>query len=312
LEPADGARVDAAGWMKVGVLAGLFCLLNGWQFRNLFNGWRGDENWQHGFIIPLFSLFLLYNWRKELFAAERRICLWGLGVILLALVVMVAGVNPIKNQWIQQLSMPFLIFGLVLYLAGPKVARVAFVPIFFLCLAIPLPGSLYTNIAYPLQKLAAAMSGGLLKLFGVVVEVTESRMDIVSWTGQRHPLTVAEACSGVRSLMAFVALGVALAYIEQRPFWQRAVLILAGIPITIVCNILRVTVTSAMFVIDKRELGEDFMHMFTGLALLIPALLLLFGLSKLLDSMFIEEEDEEADRSDSAGPRPAQIPGDGS
>jgi len=99
--------------------------------------------------------------------------------------------------------------------------------------------------------------------------------------------------SWIRSLMAFVALSVALAYIEPRPIWQKIVLVLAGIPIAVACNILRVTLTGTMFVIDKPELGKDIMHEIMGMVLLVPALFLLLAILKLMQWLYISEDEEE-------------------
>lgn len=293
--------------VKIGILAALFLALNFWQVQALVTSWMNDANWSHGFIIPLFSLYLLYVRRDELYRTEKKVCLWGIPILVISLLVMAVGFYPISNNWICQLSMTGMLFGLVLYLTGWRMAALVWLPIFYLALGMPLPSSTYYNIAYPLQKLAAASSAFLLKLFGVALEVTESHMEITSITGRIHPLTVAEACSGVRSLMAFIALGVAMAYIEPRPLWQRIILVLSTLPITIACNILRVTATASMFVVDKPELGQDFMHTAMGMVLLVPALGMLLLLSWLLNSMFTEEDDEDAadgdDGADTEGRR---------
>jgi exosortase/archaeosortase family protein len=96
----------------------------------------------------------------------------------------------------------------------------------------------------------------------------------------------------MRLLMAFLALGVAMAYIERRPLWQRLVLMGMGIPVAVFTNVLRVTITSYMFVLDRPELGKDFMHEFTGMLMLGPALAMLWLLGWLLQVMFVEEGDE--------------------
>lgn len=213
--------------------------------------------------------------------------------MVLALLVKVYGAVVFPNNWIQQLTIPVMIFGAVLYLCGPRMAAITFVPIFFLALAMPLPDNLYQRISLPLQNFAAKMSAMILSGCGVTVRVTSSHLDIVSTSGKMQQLTVAEACSGVRSLMAFVALGVAMAFVEERPFWQRMVIVFAGIPIAIFVNVIRVTATASMFYFDKPELGKDFMHHAMGMVLLIPALLILFLLGVLLNKMYIDEDEDE-------------------
>ena len=284
--------------IKTAVIAFLLCGLNFWQFKRLIAGWRVDPNWSHGFLIPLFSLYLIYTRWDQLKSAKRRICLWGLPLFLGSLLVLIYSYYPIGTYWFCQLSMIPLFLGVVLYLAGPAVLKITWVPIVYLVLAIPIPDILYQNIAYPLQELAAQSTTVILRLCGVAVDVSASSMSITSISGKVHPLQVVEACSGVRSLMAFVALSTAMAYIDDRPVWQRSILIFSSLPITVLCNILRVTTTSTMFVIDQPELGKDFMHTFMGMALLIPAIFMLLGLSWLMNHLFVEDDEEDLEDSE--------------
>lgn len=287
--------IETSAWGKIAVLAGVLTLMYWTEIQNLGRVWLADSNWSHGFIIPLFSLFLLYNWREQILAAPRRACYWGWVFILAAILIRTAALVLIHNNWIAELTIPLMIFGVVLYLCGPRIARLTFVPIFFLALAMPLPDSIYQSISLRLQNLAATLSTALMRMFGAKIAVNASFMQVTSMSGQVHPLQVAEACSGVRSLMAFVALGVAMAYVQERPFWQRLIIMLMGIPIALVVNVLRVAATSTMYVFDKPELGQDFMHTAMGMVLLIPALLLLFLLTQLLDGLYVDVEEEEHD-----------------
>lgn len=289
------SALPPAARLKLVVIGGLLVLLNFWQFRPLINAWLHDENWGHGFIIPLFSLYLLYRRGGELVRAPRRACAWGLVLLLAGIVAMIVGFYPIGMRWLSRLSMCVMLFGAVLYLAGPAAARITWLPIFYLAFAMPIPRMLYTRIATPLQELAAQSSCLLLKLFGARIDIVASHMEIVSRSGKVHELTVVEACSGVRSLLAYVALGVAWAYLEERPVWQRVVLVLCAVPIALLCNVARVTGTAWMFVIDRPELGMDFMHKFMGLAMLLPAVVLFWLLGLLLQKLYVEEEEPHAE-----------------
>ena len=299
-------KITGATWIKILVLTLLVGLFYHVEIRKLINQWLADANWSHGFIIPLFSLFLLYSWRRELLSVSRRVCLWGLLFVLLAFLIKAGGLVVLKNNWITQLSIPILIFGVVLYLGGPRVGWMTMVPIFFLALAMPLPDRLYQMFSLPMQDFAAKASTALLRVFGAQIEVRASFMQVTSISGKVHPLLVAEACSGMRSLMAFIALGVAMAYVERRPFWQRLAIMFAGVPIALVVNILRVAATSTMFIIDKKELGEDFMHTAMGMLLLIPALLLLFLFSRVLNGIYEEVDEEDEEDEEDSNDSPAQ------
>jgi len=289
---------------KILVLGGLFAWLNSWQFRILLRTWVDDGNWSHGFLIPLFSLYFLYSRREELFAARRRVSLLGLPILIAGILLVLVGVYPIQNYWTSHVGMLPILLGLVLYLGGPAALRVTWLPIVFLVFAMPIPGTLYGRIALPLQNFAAAASQLILKVCGVRIVVSHSSLTLLSLTGVERQLTVAEACSGMRMLMAFLALGVAMAYLDDRPSWQRVTLVVMGIPIAVLCNVIRVIITSSMYVWDRPELGQDFMHSFTGMLMLAPALLMLWGLSWLLRGLFVEEDEEEGQAGD--GPAVAQ------
>lgn len=289
----DTVRMEPQAWLKIAVLGALFIVVNSWQFLYLYQKCRHDPNWAHGFLIPLFSAYLLYNRRAELLGARRQTNYWGLGIMVSGLLMTMLGFYPIRNSYFAELAMLMTLFGLVLYLMGPKVMKVAWAPILYLVLGLPIPDAIYNQIALPLQMLAAKMSGALLTMFGATITVTALNLDITGHSGREYPVMVAEACSGIRSMMAFVALSVAMAYIEDKPRWQRAVMVLMGVPIAIICNILRVTLTGTMYVWDQPEFGSGLMHEFMGMALLVPAFFLLLGLGKVLQTLFVEEQEED-------------------
>ena len=292
--PTRQATLPTEAIIKAAVVGVLFVLFNMWQFPGLWRAWMDDPNWSHGFVIPLFSVYLLYTRWGDLTAARRRACLWGLPLMLIAMAFVFLGFYPIKTAMVRQWGMVLLLFSLVLYLAGPAVARITWLPIFFLLFAMPIPDMIYRQIATPLQELAAAGSGLLLRLVGVqAVSVSHSNISFLSASGEERNLTVAEACAGMRLLIAFVALGVVMAYITTRPLWQRIILVGATIPIAVLCNVIRVIITCSMFVIDRPELGQDFMHTFTGMMMLGPAFIFLWLLAKLMDSLFVETDEEE-------------------
>lgn len=284
-------------YAKIFLLGAVFLAMHWWQLIILGNRWQ-EDNWQHGFLMPLFSLYLLYAKRHELFAARRRPCIWGLVLMALAMLLEVAGFS--FNHYTAHFGMLLMAFGLVLYVGGPGVIRVTWVPIWFLLIAMPLPGQVYNILAYHFQEFAAAGAVIVLKTFGAVVTVEGSSMKLVSFSGNHWDLTVAEACSGVRSMMAYVALGAAFAFLEDRPVWQRAVLVLVTVPVAIVTNLLRVVITCYMYLIDRKDLGDGFMHFLTGLLMLIPALLLMMGVLWVINRVYVDDAEDEPDSSHGA------------
>jgi len=298
------------GWtagIKIAVIAALLGWFNWWQFPRMVWTWLIDPNWSHGFVIPLFSVYLLYARRDELLTAKRSVCVLGLPLMILSIAFIVVSFAFIHTPWLCELGMIALLFSVVLYLGGVEVIRITWLPIVFLFFAMPIPEMLYRRISVPLQELAAAASAWTLGALGVDIDVTASALTLTSIGGEKHSLTVAEACSGVRSLMAYLALGVAWAYLERRPIWQRVVLVISAAPIAILCNVIRVTITCGMYVLDRPELGRDFMHTFTGILMLGPAVLMFWAVGKLIQALFIEvDEDEEGDE-DLVSPQRAEV-----
>jgi exosortase len=144
---------------------------------------------------------------------------------------------------------------------------------------------------------------------GVEITRKASNLQLTSVAGKVCDLTVAEACSGMRLLMAFFALGVATAYLGVRPLWQRLTMVVAAIPIAVVCNVLRVAITGWMFYIDRPEWGKGILHTATGMLMLIPAFLLLWILGLLLEAvrwlgnrLFVEEPEAEPVACSSGSP----------
>ena len=291
--PSFRQSFPPATCLRILVLAGLFVAVNAWQFPGLVRAWIDDPNWSHGFLIPLFSVYLVYSRWSELAAAKRRVWPLGLPVVIIGVILVIAGFYPLTTPLVSRYSLIILLFGLVLYLAGTSVARLMWLPILFLAFAMPIPDIIYTRISGPLQELAAAGSALILRVAGVGISATRSHLTVTGLSGEVYGLTVAEACAGMRLLMAFMALGVAMAYLGDRPLWQRVVLVAAGVPIAILCNVIRVTITCSMYVWDRPELGQDFMHTFTGIIMLGPALLLLWLLGLLLRALFVEVEEDD-------------------
>ncbi len=291
--------------IKIAVLGVLVAALHFKLLDVMVRKWVSDSNWTHGFIIPLFSLYLLYMRREELFEARRKICIWGLALVLLAMAAEVVAVLRIRNHWLAQMSMVVMLFGLVLYLGGWSVIRVTWLPILFLLFALPIPELLYSRVAVPLQNIAAAGAVVILKVLGVEITSTASALDIISRSGVAHGLTVAEACSGMRLLMAFCALGVAMAYLDYKPIWQRIILVAAAVPIAVFCNVIRVAITCWMYYIDQPEMGQGFMHTFAGILMLLPAFALLWALSWILQHIVVEEPAETGTRDLGLGTRKA-------
>jgi exosortase len=214
---------------------------------------------------------------------------WGLGNVLFGMLVFAGGIYPIRNDWVCDYGMVHTIFGVVLTLCGWEVMRVAGFPIAFLLCALPWPGLFYSKVAGPLQTLAAKVAVRMLNFTGIDSFREGTKMFISGANGGYRPLNVAEACAGLRSLMTFISVAAAVAFLSNRAMWQKVVITLSAIPIAIFCNVLRVTGQAYIDRIAGPQWSENFAHQFVGVVMLIPAFFLILGVSWALDQIFVEE-----------------------
>jgi len=204
-------------------------------------------------------------------------------------------------QHMTNLSMLTVLYGTVLLVLGWDYMKLLWLPIGFLIFMINPPTTLYVKLTTPMQSLAAEAGVLLLPLLGISAERSGTVINL--WTAQGvERLEVAEACSGMRMLLAFVALAVALAYTSHRPMWQKLFLACCAAPVAIACNALRVTLTGVMYVRLGKSWGEGSPHEYLGFLMLIPAMGLQLGIAWILDRIFVEEEDAVTDAPAAARP----------
>lgn len=187
--------------------------------------------------------------------------------------------------------------AVVLLLGGWRLVKYTWLPILFLFFAVPLPQRYYFAFTLPMRRLAATVAAGLLNLVNELEAIASGVVIDVIYKGQYldPPLNVAEACSGMRLLTAFLALGVAMAYLHYRPIWQRIILLASTIPIAIFCNIVRVTVTGFVYVLIHPKYTQGIYHDILGWAMVPLAFGLYGSLAWFMSSLFVEETSNSED-----------------
>lgn len=269
--------------VRLGLLATLFLVLHWDILRRLAQFAWTDGNWSHAFLVPLFSLYFVYQRRDQLAEAEPRGCWWGLPVLIAGvggyLAAVVAGQDTLKGY-----AAIVELLGLALLLAGPAMMRWLWFPIVYLAFAVKIGEPAWGAIAGQLQQLAAHSAAVGLHAMGIEAVVTETTIHLYRGLDQVGALMVAEACSGMRMLMTFLALATAVAYLWQRPWWARLLLVLVTVPIAVVMNIARVVLLGGIYLVAPQYASGDF-HLMTGMLMLVPALglflLAAWGLEKL-------------------------------
>ena len=254
---------------------GLFAVYAG-ILHDLSLAWLNDENYSHGFLVPFISAYFIWQQRDKLQKIPLRPSNGGLLLIAFSLCVLFVGVAA-QEYYSMRSSFIFLLGGLVVFLLGWNWLKALALPIGFLFFMIPLPYIVYDAMAFPLKLFVAKFSVITLKLMGVVV-LREGNIIMFPQT----VLEVADACSGLRSLMSLLALGVALAVFTQPKISRRVLLVSLTLPIAIATNMIRVIGTGYLAQHYGAAAAEGFFHEFAGMAVFILAMVLLFVSSGVL------------------------------
>ncbi len=242
----------------------------------MVSDWYHDENYSHGFLVPLISAYFLSQSWAELKATPLRPSNAGLLVIIGSLLLLLLGFIG-TEYFTMRSSLVFLLAGIVLYWFGWGVLRLAALPIAFLIFMVPIPYIVYNALAFPLKLLVTQASVAVLKILSVPV-VSEGNIIMFPQT----VLEVADACSGLRSLMSLVTLAVAMAFLTQKSVVNRTILILSAVPVAILTNMFRVIVTGFLASHYGAAAAEGFFHEFAGMAVFVLAIVILFTESAIL------------------------------
>jgi exosortase D (VPLPA-CTERM-specific) len=252
-------------------LLALLALLYASVLARLFLQWIRDPNFSHGIFVPIFALFVIWQDRKRLEAIPSTPSWAGLPLVVLSLLVLLLGVLG-ADIFLPRVSFLILLAGLVILFQGWTFFRAVLFPWAFLTLMIPIPALIMNRVTFPLQLLAARLSAGLLEL--VVVAHREGN---IIYLASGPPLDVAEACSGIRSLLSLITLAIIYAYLMETRKWVRVALALLAVPIAVVANSFRVFTSGLLTQFGHGDLAEGVPHALAGLLVFAVALMMLFA-----------------------------------
>jgi exosortase len=243
----------------------------------LAQDWRTDDNYSHGFLVVPLAAYFAYERLPRLAGRTPRpkLLLGGL-VITGSLALLTAGILG-SELFLTRVSLVGTLVGLVLFLGGLDYLRVLAFPLTFLLLMIPIPAIIFTQIAFPLQLIASRLGEGVISLAGVPV-LREGNVIVLAST----TLEVAEACSGIRSLISLLTVGIVFGcFIDGGPA-VRAGLAMSTIPLAIVTNALRVAGTGIAAHYWSPDVATGFFHTFSGWLVFFTAFAMLVGVAQLL------------------------------
>jgi exosortase len=242
----------------------------------LVRQWDSDPDMGHGFFVPLVVGFIVWQKRSELLALPPSPNWWGLAVVLyggLQLCIATLG----AELFLARTAFVISVIGIVLLLGGTPWVRALAFPLFLLFFMIPIPTVVYNSITFPLQLLASRVSTQALDLLQIPVLREGNVLELAE-----QKLSVVEACSGIRSLLSLTFLSLVYGYFFERKVWMRVVLFLSTIPIAIVANASRVTLTGVLTEY-KPELAEGFFHTASGWVIFMVALAIMILLHQILN-----------------------------
>lgn len=234
----------------------------------LVSNWADDPDMGHGFFVPAIAAYIVWQQRETLRAMTPRPN-WG-GLVLVAigaaqLILATLGVE----LFLARTAFIVTLIGLVWTLGGTAILKKLAFPLFLLFFMVPIPAILYNRVTFPLQLLASRLAADALSVLGVPVLREGNVLTLPSGS-----LSVVEACSGIRSLLSLTFLSLVYGYFFEKKSWIRVVLLISTIPIAIIANGSRVTVTGIMSQI-KPELAEGIFHESTGWVIFMVALAIL-------------------------------------
>lgn len=268
-------------------LVGLLLLLVGvyWNIldrRGAMWFWENPK-YSHGWLVPIFSVILLWM-RYEPLEKPSASALWtGLGILAGSLGLRLL-MTYYPNRVPEMYTFVPAVAGVFLMVGGWKTVRWAWPAVGFLIFMFPLPGFLDSDLLAPLQSLATRASTYVLQTLGIPTYNEGNRIVI----GEVQ-LGVVEACSGLRMLTIFVALAVAITLVTDRPWWERIVTIASAVPIALAVNIVRITVTGILHLTAGPELAEMVFHDLAGWFMMPMALGLLYVEFQILSHLIIDE-----------------------
>ena len=267
-------------WAKLAWFAALLVVCYAPVLRLLISQWYGDADMGHGFFVPVVAGWIVWRRRNELCALRPRPNYWGLLLVLWGMVQMLLG-SLGAELFLARTAFVISIVGAVLFLGGTKVLRLVAFPLFLLLFMIPIPAIIYSQITLRFQIMASTIASTALNAIGV----PSLQMGNVLELANGMQLNVAEACSGIRSLLSLSFLSLVYAYLVDPKVWMRAVLLAASLPIAIAVNALRVTLTGVI-ASWKPEYAEGALHMLEGWVLFVVALALLVAFHQLVNLFY--------------------------
>ncbi len=281
-------RTTNTPWFAVGfiMIAFIWSYLPG--LVNLWNVWQRSDEYSSGLLVPFLAIYVLWSRRHDITQCRIRPSLWGLGVFLVAQGIRLFGLFFLYSS-AENLSIVLGIAALVLLLFGWELFRKVSTVLLFLCLMLPWPNRVQAAIALPLQQWATSSAVFCLEVMGYEV-IQEGNIIHIG----RATVAVAEACNGLRMVTAFFVISGLVVLLVRRAWWEKIIVLVSSLPIALLCNTVRLTITAIAFTVLTGEHWEKIFHDFGGYAMMPLALTVIVTELWLLTKLTMLPVNEEA------------------
>jgi exosortase len=274
-------------WVAICWFAGLLIVANFPILRHLVEQWATDEDFSHGFIVPVVACYIAWRKREEILRMELKPSWWGFPVMLWGVTQCYLGLLG-AELFLQRSSILIALLGMVILIGGAPLVRVLLFPLLLLPFMIPLPTVIYNEITFKLQILASVVAESTLNLIGIPVYRDGNILHLAS-----QDLSVAEACSGIRGLLSLTFFSLVYAYFFDKKVWMRWALLFGTIPLCILANSARVTITGILSEINT-DYAKGAFHEAEGYVIYVADLILLVGLHWAINRIYRWKQGEKA------------------
>jgi len=273
-QPEPAVPWVAIAWFALLLIAANFPIL-----KHLVEQWATDEDVGHGFFVPIVAGFIAWQRRDEIMSLDFKPSWWGAAVMVWGVIQGYLGLLA-AELFLQRTSVVISLVGLLMLIGGTRLIRVLLFPLLLLPFMIPIPGVVYTQLTFPLQLFASTVAESTLSVLNIPVFRDGNILHLAS-----QDLSVAEACSGIRSLLSLTFLSLVYAYFFDRKVWMRWVLLIGSIPLCILANSVRVTLTGVLSEVNTK-LAQGFFHEVEGWVIFIVDLVLLIALHLIINRIY--------------------------
>jgi len=273
--PASSERPFSLPWVTIGWVSVLLGLCYAPVLYRLVQQWGYDPDMGHGFFVPVCAGYIAWQKRDQLNGVVAKANWWGLAIMIWGALQLYVGTLG-AEIFLARTSLVISIIGAVLLMGGTQYLRIFGFPLFLLFFMVPIPAIIYNQITFPLQLLASRVAEDSIDFLQIPVIREGNVLELAN-----QKLNVVEACSGIRSLLTLTFLSLVYGYFFERRTWVRVVLFLSTIPIAIVANAGRVTITGVVAQY-KPEYAEGLAHEAEGWVIFMVALVILIAFHQLI------------------------------